>query len=60
MEEIIDEKIEDLSQKVNHYVITDAGHTQIAPGTSTTIAVGPIPLIWLKILAYNVEAMDLN
>lgn len=49
-----------LSQKVNHSVITDAGHTQIAPGTITTIAVGPIPLVWLQILAYNVEAIDLN
>ncbi len=49
-----------LSQKVNHSLISDAGHTQIAPGTMTTIAVGPIPKIWLQILAYNIEAVDLN
>ena len=49
-----------LTQKVNHFLISDAGHTQIAPGTITTIAVGPLPIIWLQILAYNIEGFDLN
>lgn len=45
--------------KINHSLIMDAGHTQIAPGTITTCAVGPIPKIWLRILAYNIEASEL-
>ena len=49
-----------LQNKINHSLIMDAGHTQIAPGTITVCAVGPLPIIWLKILAFNIEAIDLN
>ncbi len=49
-----------ITTKTNYSLITDAGHTQIAPGTITTCAVGPIPKIWLRILAFNIEASELN
>lgn len=49
-----------IDSKINHAYITDAGHTQIDPGTATVIAVGPIPLIWIKILAYNAESIELS
>lgn len=48
-----------LQLKINHSYIQDAGHTQIDPGTATVIAVGPIPLIWLRILGFNMEAVEL-
>ena len=50
--------IEKICQKnnINNYLIADAGHTQIDPGTKTCIAVGPLPSIWLKILASENEA----
>lgn len=49
-----------LQNKVNNSLIIDAGHTQIAPGTATCIGVGPIPKIWLDILAFNIEAVELK
>ena len=49
-----------LQNKVNYSLIIDAGHTQIAPGTATCIGVGPIPKIWLDILAFNIEAVELK
>ena len=48
-----------LELEINHAYIQDAGHTQIDPGTATVIAVGPIPLIWLRILGFNMEATEL-
>lgn len=46
--------------KVNNTLIIDAGHTQIEPGTATCIGVGPLPKIWLEILAFNMEAMEMK
>lgn len=46
-----------ISYKINNALIQDAGHTQIDPGTSTCIAVGPLPSIWINILAEEVNGI---
>jgi PTH2 family peptidyl-tRNA hydrolase len=55
-------EIQDLCRKnnVNYSLIQDAGHTQIEAGTATCIAIGPIPIIWIQILAFNLEAKELT
>ena len=45
--------------KINIALINDAGHTQVDPGTSTCIGVGPLPKIWLEILAEEIDANEL-
>lgn len=42
---------------INNALISDAGHTQIDPGTSTCIGVGPIPRFWEDVLAEEVGAI---
>ncbi|MFW9929466.1 MAG: peptidyl-tRNA hydrolase, partial [Candidatus Thorarchaeota archaeon] len=33
---------------LNESIITDAGHTQLIPGTDTVLALGPAPKIYLE------------
>lgn len=51
--------LQDWCQKhrVNEALIADAGHTQVASGTRTCVAVGPLPAIWLELLAERFDAV---
>lgn len=56
LKELIDIEKKCNELKINNSMISDAGHTQISPGTKTCIGIGPLPTIWLTILAKSLNA----
>ena len=52
-----DHRVEAETHRLVHHVVTDAGRTEVAPGTVTVLGLGPAPKSVLDVLVGHLEPL---